>query len=212
MRTSSSKQGQPLQSSKSLEHGKSKLSNSSDQFFSSEVLTAKNDSIFTICWRTLERDRGRQILKFPEYSAMNLEGRKLRLPDDLEGKMNVVILAFRREQQDSVDEWIRFLEGLVREYEILAYYEIPTINVSYSLFRWMIDGGMRAGIADRKVRKRTITLYVDKKEFKRRLEIDSEESIIVLLLRNDGEILWRTVGHHSEDKGLKLRSIVEKEN
>jgi hypothetical protein len=142
---------------------------------------------------------------------MNLEGHKLKLPDDLEGKMNVVILAFRREQQDSVDEWIRFLEGLAKEYEILAYYEIPTIQVSYSLFRWMIDGGMRAGIADMNARQRTITLYVDKKEFKRRLEIDSEESIVVLLLRNDGEILWRTIGHYSEDKGLELRSLVEKE-
>jgi hypothetical protein len=142
---------------------------------------------------------------------MNLEGHKLKLPDDLEGKMNVVILAFRREQQDSVDEWIRFLEGLAKEHEILAYYEIPTIQVSYSLFRWMIDGGMRAGIADMNARQRTITLYVDKKEFKRRLEIDSEESIVVLLLRNDGEILWRTIGHYSEDKGLELRSLVEKE-
>jgi len=150
-------------------------------------------------------------LRFPQYSATNLEGRKLKLPDDLEGKMNAVILAFRREQQDSVDEWIRFLEGLAKEYEILEYYEIPTIHVSYSLFRWMIDGGMRAGIADSKARQRTITLYVDKKEFKRRLEIDSEELIVVLLLRNDGEILWRTVGHYSEDKGLKLRSLLEKE-
>ena len=159
--------------------------------------------------RTRERA---QILKFPEYSALNLEGRRLRLPDDLEGKMNVVILAFRREQQDSVDEWIRFLEGLVKEYGILAYYEIPTIHIIYSLFRWMIDGGMRAGITDKKVRQRTITLYIDKKEFKRRLEIDSEESIIILLLRKDGEILWRTVGHYSEDNGLELRSLVEKEN
>jgi hypothetical protein len=149
-------------------------------------------------------------MRFPQLVASNLEGRKYRLPYDLEGALNILILAFQREQQGLVDEWIMFLESFSNEFDFVNYNEIPTIHFSYSLFRWMIDGGMRSGIADKVARERTITVYVDKEEFRRQLEITSEASVTILLLRKDGEILWRTTGRYGEDKALELRHFVER--
>ena len=88
-------------------------------------------------------------MRFPQLVASNLEGRKYRLPHDLEGTLNILILAFQKEQQGLVDEWIMFLEPFSNEFDFVKYNEIPTIHFSYSLFRWMMDGGMRSGIADK---------------------------------------------------------------
>ena len=68
-------------------------------------------------------------MQFPELVASNLEGREYRLPYDLEGTLNILILAFRREQQNLIDEWIRFLKPFSKEFNFVKYYEIPAMFV-----------------------------------------------------------------------------------
>ena len=76
----------------------------------------------------------------------------------------------------------------------------------------MIDGGMRAGIPDRSVRERTITLYTNKPLFEELLNINSEDTIYLFLIRRNGEILWRSEGEYDIQKGEELLKIIEKIN
>jgi len=144
-------------------------------------------------------------LVFPSVSASNLDGRKFDLPKGLEGELNVVIVVFRREHQGLIDGWVPHLNGLVGEKKGLAFYELPVIHSSYSVFHRWIDGGMRAGIGDEGARKRTITLYVDKRALKRRLEIPDEDTIHLFLIDRNGKVVWRGEGGFTEQKlgGLK---------
>jgi hypothetical protein len=107
---------------------------------------------------------------FPKISTVNLEGVKFELPQDFKGKLDIVMIAFKREHQGLIDEWISVLDGLVKKNPNLACYELPTLQNSYSLFRRVIDGGMRAGIPDKNARERTITLYSNKKAFREELK------------------------------------------
>lgn len=78
------------------------------------------------------------------------------------------------------------------------------------VYRWFINQGMRSGIADKTARSVTITLYLDKSEFKKALQIDSEETITVLLLDTEHSIIWRTTGRLSETAERQLRKRVSK--
>jgi hypothetical protein len=78
--------------------------------------------------------------------------------------------------------------------------------------RFMIDGGMRAGIPDRSVRERTITLYTNKPLFEKHLNIKSEDTIYLFLIRKDGEILWRSEGEFDADKGEELTRTLKNLN
>ena len=78
--------------------------------------------------------------------------------------------------------------------------------------RFMIDGGMRAGIPDRSVRERTITLYTNKPLFEKNLNIKSEDTIYLFLIRKNGEILWRSEGEFDAEKGEELSQLVKKLN
>jgi hypothetical protein len=147
---------------------------------------------------------------FPKISAKNLEGDSLELPHDLEGTLNILIIAFRREQQSLVDDWIPYLEAYVKKNLRISYYEIPTIHFSYLPLRWMIDGGMRAGIADKKARQRTITLYINKKKFKKHLDIEDESTIHIFLINEDGKIIWKTDGNITKDKTKSLEETISK--
>ncbi len=142
--------------------------------------------------------------RFPIVTSENLEGRTFTLPRDFGGERNVVFVAFERQQQRDVDSWVPLVKSLVSRTPDTEYYEIPTIKRMVAPVRWMINRGMRGGIDDRGARERTITLYLDKEPFKRALGIATEQEIHVLVVDRAGNVLWRTAGAFSDDKGQGL--------
>jgi len=149
-----------------------------------------------------------QTMIFPLVQSENLEGRLFTLPKDLEGEFNVLFIAFQREQQIDIDSWLPFVKQQVKQYPALAYYELPTIYRGNPFFRWGLNAGMRMGIPDKKAREVTITLYLDKKAFRKALNIPVEERIYVLLVNNKGEVLWRVEGPFDEEKGRDLKQVI----
>jgi len=149
--------------------------------------------------------------RFPKITAENLNRRKLHLPDDLEGEVNLLLIAFQQMQQISVNTWLPRLEELSGRYPALHYYELPTIGTGYRLARGFIDGGMRAGIPDEATRERTITLYLNKRDFRQQLDLPGEDTIYALLVDRQGEVLWRAEGEYDEAKGEALERAVEQQ-
>jgi hypothetical protein len=131
---------------------------------------------------------------FPQVEGTTLEGRKVQLPRDFDGALNVVLVAFKREQQADVDTWMRTALDLEGDAPRLRVYELPVLGRGYRLLRGFIDGGMRSGIPDAAARARTVTLYIDKTPFKASLGIRTEDRIVVLLVTPAGEVVWRADG------------------
>ena len=147
--------------------------------------------------------------KFPSVSGSNLLKEERVLPDDLDGDLNILVVAFKQWQQALVDSWVPTLEQLATTYPSLEYYELPTIRRMNFIAQRLIDGGMRAGIPSKITRRRTITLYIDKEDFKRSLSIDIEDTIYIYLVRSDGEILLATSGPYSLEGEKELTNAVE---
>lgn len=146
---------------------------------------------------------------FPFVRGENLEGRAFTLPADLKGAYNVLFIAFQRDQQIDINSWLPFAKQLVNEYPALAYYELPTIYRGHPLFRWWLNTGMRMGIPDKKAREVTITLYLDKRAFRKALDMPDEERIYVLLVNRKGEVLWRVEGPFHEERERDLKHAIE---
>ena len=82
--------------------------------------------------------------------------------------------------------------------------EVPTIRKTNKLNEIYLDGVMRAGIRDDRIRNRTITAYLNKEEFKEDLDIPNEETIYWFLVQKDtNNILERGYGVIS-DQELEL--------
>ena len=143
-------------------------------------------------------------MRFPIVTGANLLRRKVTLPADLEGELNILLIAFQRWQQSVIDTWVPFARQLEETNEGISYYELPVIQRMNVLARTFINEGMRAGIPDPVARERTITLYVDKVAFRTALELPDEADIYVLLVDRGGNVLWREVGAFSPEKGEGL--------
>ena len=147
-------------------------------------------------------------MQFPAVTGSNLQRQKLKLPQDFQGELNLVMIAFQQWQQTQVDTWIPFARQLEETYSGVRYYELPTIQRLNALARTFVNEGMRAGIPDPVARERTITLYLDKDAFRRALQLPGEDDIHVLLVDGQGTVLWRAEGDFTPEKGDSLVAAV----
>jgi hypothetical protein len=148
-------------------------------------------------------------MHFPAATGSNLERREFKLPADLEGERNLVILAFWRHHQALVDTWMPFAQRLQQRHADLVAYELPVIESRGRIAQWFIDSGMRAGIPDRSTREHTITLYLDKKAFLDALDIEDDSTIYTMLIDRAGNVLWRTSGPLDQEKEIALEGFLE---
>lgn len=149
-------------------------------------------------------------MRFPTVTGSNLERRKYQLPQDFEGDLNLLFIAFQQVHQYDVNTWLPLAKRLAAAYPGLCYYELPTIREMNIFSRAMIDGGMRVGIPDRQAREATITLYLKKDAFRRALDLPHENDIYVLVVDRQGHVLWRTSGRNSAEKSAALQEFLEK--
>ena len=146
--------------------------------------------------------------RFPQLQARSLEREHFDLPGEFEGRRNVAVVAFRREQQQLVDTWLPFLLALEAEHDDLRVYEIPTISRRWAPARGFIDGGMAVGIADREACARTLTSYTDVGLVRRALGLRDDTTIATVLPGRDGRITWMATGAFSERAGEELTAAL----
>ena len=123
----------------------------------------------------------RETNEFPSIEGNNLNKEKKVVPDDFVDKDLIIIVAFQQWHQGLVDQSINLLEN--NEMDLTHnIIEVPTIRKTNKLNEIYLDGVMRAGIRDDRIRNRTITAYLNKEEFKEDLDIPNEETIYWFLI------------------------------
>jgi hypothetical protein len=150
-----------------------------------------------------------QLIHFPNVSGKNLNGKKYTFPQDFSAAKILVLIAFKREQQAQVDTWFPFADSLEQTLKDFRYYEFPTLSQFNPLFQWFINRGMRSGIQDYSARKRTVSFYINKEPFKNALNIQTEDTIYIMLLDKSGRIHWRTNGNITDQKTESLYKSIK---
>ena len=149
-------------------------------------------------------------MTFPTVNGSNLLRQKLTLPRDFKGRFNLVFIPFQRWHQMEVDSWSALAEELEEEYEGLVYYELPTLQNGGSIYKLFLNEGMRAGIPNPKTRERTITLYLEKADFRAALGLPDEEHIYILVVDRQGKEYFRTRGPYNNEGQAALRLALSK--
>lgn len=134
------------------------------------------------------------MITFPTVNGSNLLREKKSLPADFKGQMNLLFIAFKQWQQSEVNSWVPWINEMENKYPGLMYYELPVIEDRNSLSKWFINEGMRAGIPNPITRERTITLYLNKDDFRNSLDLRDEEHIHIVLLGRNDDVMHRERG------------------
>ena len=147
--------------------------------------------------------------RFPTVVGTSLAGTSVRLPDQLDGRLNLLLIALRRGQRAALNTWSPYTDALKVRRPDVRVYEVPVLSAAYLRNRPSIDGAMRAAVADPAVCERTITLYLDKAAFRAALGVPSDDQIHVRLVDRSGTTHWCTDGAFDAAKAAALDAVLE---
>lgn len=137
---------------------------------------------------------------FPGVRGESLDGKAYSIPEDFRGQKTLLLIGYEMESQFDLDRWIL---GLHDAKISLPVYEVPTIpGLVPGLFAKRINDGMRSGIPSEDWAI-VVTVYEDGKKIARFLGNESGRTARVVLLDQDGKVLF------FHDRGFSLRSLLD---
>ena len=147
-------------------------------------------------------------LFFPQVSGSSLAGEAFEFPESFGADRTLAIVAFWDWQQPMVNTWIEHAALLELQSPGFEYFEMPVIQRSTPKVHEFIDDGMRDGIPDRITREKTVTLYVDKRDFMRSLALPPDDEIYAVLMDASGLILRIWTGSAIPNAAEQLQDLV----
>lgn len=136
---------------------------------------------------------------FPDVGGFVLSGRRVRLPRDFPPDA-LIVVAFQRWHQRLVDEWIAWSAEQQPQIPVI---EVPVLSRAYLVSRPFIDGGMIAGIRDKAVLSRTITVYTDAVALRAALGIPDASTVAAIRWASSA-IAQVVVGPVSDEAATRL--------
>lgn len=150
-----------------------------------------------------------QAGQFPPLQSETLNQKKVSLPEDFGGRRNILLVAYKMDQQSVVDSWGPFLASAKAKYAGVRFYELPVLGSNISLMRSFIDGGMRNGIADSATRDRTITLYTDVDALQKALGVTGTSTIHAVVVDKSGKVLATASGPFSAAAAATIEAALK---
>lgn len=126
-------------------------------------------------------------ITLPLLHGRDLNGNDCVIPHDLPAKKTLLLFAFKREQQSSIDSWVNAL-GLRSPENKIPWLEIPLIQKPWKLLSSWIDHGMKRGITDHELRSHVWTIYTNRSSFLKAMQLSSIESIYICVAFQDGSL------------------------
>lgn len=145
-----------------------------------------------------------QLDAFPTLRGTNLLLQNVTVPDDLEGELQLIVVAYDDDQQVFVNKWLRPLEALNEDYPQLRGYYLPLLPPDTANASAFIIGGMTLAAANDTDRARTIVTFTNVETFNELMGIDDTETLQLFLLGENGRIEWRGSGQYDP---LTLESL-----
>ena len=146
--------------------------------------------------------------KFSAIQATSLDRTHMHLPANFPGQLNLVIISFAREQQQAVDTWIPAARKIESAHGQFRFYELTTMSRENLLYRWWFDESLRSNTTDKDMRSRILTAYVNKRAFKKSLQIENEKRVVAILVDPKGTVYWRGDGSCADSDMSALLSVL----
>jgi len=135
-------------------------------------------------------------VRIPRLESRDLNGNDWLLPHDLPAKKTLLLFAFKREQQSSIDSWVNAL-GLRSPENKIPWLEIPLIQKPWKLLSSWIDNGMKRGIEDHNLRSHVWTIYTNRSSFLKTMKLSSIQSIFICVAHRDGSVAALVSGDYT---------------
>ncbi|KAB1196461.1 MULTISPECIES: hypothetical protein [Haloferax] len=147
-------------------------------------------------------------MEFPRLPSRDTNGRKVVLPDDLEGEQTLLLISFDRRQQSLVGSWRGFAKELTETYDHFGYYELLVLGGRSGMMPPLAGGGLTPSAARSRPHDNALVARVDKTALQRRLGLLGEGNIYALLIE-DGQVVRQAAGVPTPETADALENLLK---
>jgi hypothetical protein len=142
---------------------------------------------------------------FPSIQAEALDKSSILIPSQLEGRLNLVLLSWARDQSPQLDTWEAVGQALQHTHTDFRVYRMPVNDNENSLFQWWDNASLRAQESDPQLLHWDVPLYTDKAALVLAIGLPKDEKqVVALLIDQSGRILWKSQGPSTEQTRFSL--------
>jgi hypothetical protein len=145
--------------------------------------------------------------QLPSLRGEFLTRRTAVLPQAASSRVALLMLGFTYDSRFSVEAWAKkFRQDFGAEPRV-TFFEIPMIGGVATLGKWFIDGGMRRG-TPKSDQENVMTVYGGTDPWKQRVGFQDPKAAYLILIDQNGKVVWRYAGSLDEKPYQTLSSQV----
>jgi hypothetical protein len=149
-----------------------------------------------------------QSATIPPTQGSSLAGTQVMLPEDLRGKVGVLVVGFSKASGDVCKGWG---ERLVREYRDshdVTYYQMPVLESVPKLIRGMVVKSIKSGVPEAE-QGHFLPVFSNEAVWQKVANYSSADDAYVLVVAGEGHVRWQTSGRVSDGRFAALKQQIE---
>ncbi len=147
---------------------------------------------------------------FPAISAEALDKTAVNLPLQLEGKLNLLLLFWARDQEPQIETWTAAAQALQHTQSEFKVYRMLVSAHENALYRWWDNSSLRSAETDPELLHWSVPLYTDKHALQEALGLSgNEHKIAAVLVDRSGHILWKAEGPSTPEGRAGLQAATK---
>jgi ATP10 protein len=146
--------------------------------------------------------------RIPELHATSLSNEAVNLPEDLKGKVGVLVIGFSRSSRDADSAWGKRLAADYRESPTVVYYEMPVLAAAPRMIRGFIVKSIKSSLPASE-QARFVVILENEMAWKAVTHYERPDDPYLLVVDGEGNVVWQTQGMATDAAYADLKQHVE---
>ena len=146
--------------------------------------------------------------RIPEVHATAFSNEAVKLPEDLKGKVGVLVLGFSKDSREADSAWGKRLAADYRESPTVMYYEMPVLAAVPRMIRGLIVKSMKSSVPASE-QARFVVILENEAAWKTIARYGPPDDPYVLVVDSQGNVVWQTHGAATDAVYAALKQHVE---
>ena len=149
-----------------------------------------------------------QSSRIPVAHGTTFAGTQVTLPDDLRGRVGVLVLGFSKSSGDVCKGWGQRLASSYQTSSGVMYYQMPVLESVPKLIRGMVVKSIKSGVPESE-QVHFMPMFSDEAAWRKIVRYANADDAYVLVIDGDGKVRWQTSGKVTDAGFVALKEHVD---
>jgi hypothetical protein len=146
--------------------------------------------------------------RVPELHGTSFTNQPVHLPQDLKGRVGVLVIGFTQGSRDAVTAWAKRLATDYYDSPAVAYYNMPVTAGVPKFMRGYVTGKIKDSVSDRG-KPHFVPITENETAWKTLTHYQQGDDAYVVVVDGEGKVLWQTHGSFTEANYAAMKAQVE---